>query len=245
MIPKIIHYVWLGHGEQSETIRKCIQSWHEILPEYEIKCWDETNFDIDNAPSFVKEAYENKYWAFASDYVRLWVLNQYGGIYLDTDVEVKKSLTPFLCHRLFIGTQVFEVQESKTKIIQKTNLSIGVIGCEQGHPFIRECLEYYKDSGFVNKSDMTEVSNYQMARLLARFGYINEDKRQSLTEGIEVYTSITFADRLQPNEALDCYTYHWGEMSWYHPKPRGLFYKICWRLNLMQLYRWIEQLRKK
>ena len=105
MIPNIIHYVWLGHGAQSEIIKRCISSWGDLLPDYEIRCWDESTYNISSAPAFVKEAYNCRQWAFASDYIRLWALNQYGGIYLDTDVEVRRSFDSFLHYRLFLGTQ--------------------------------------------------------------------------------------------------------------------------------------------
>jgi mannosyltransferase OCH1-like enzyme len=88
-VPKIIHYCWFGGNKKSDLIEMCIESWHKFLPEYEIKEWNETNFDV-NCCRYVKEAYENKKWAFVSDYCRFVVLNQYGGIYLDTDVEIIK-----------------------------------------------------------------------------------------------------------------------------------------------------------
>ncbi len=245
MIPKIIHYVWLGHGTQSDAIKKCIGSWHEILADYEIKCWDESSYDISSASTFVKEAYSSHQWAFAADYVRLWALNQYGGIYLDTDVEVRRSLDSFLHYRLFMGTQTFLTQTDKRTTRLNTNLSIGVIGCEAQHPYIQECIHYFDNIGFIDKKDSTKVSNYDMAELLKSFGYENKDLRQSLSEGIEIFPSTVFADRVSPSPSAECYTYHWGEMSWFHPKERGLFYKICWHLNLMRLYHWIEQIRQK
>ena len=86
-IPKTIHYCWFGKGQKSELMLKCINSWKKYLPDYEIIEWNEDNFDI-NSNEYVKEAYENKKYAFVTDYVRLYVLLNYGGIYMDTDVEV-------------------------------------------------------------------------------------------------------------------------------------------------------------
>ena len=89
MIPKTIHYIWLGKGEKSELIKKCMASWEKLG--YEIKEWNENNFDI-NYNEFTKEAYEKKKWAFVSDVIRLYALYTEGGIYMDTDVEVFKNL---------------------------------------------------------------------------------------------------------------------------------------------------------
>ena len=85
-IPKIIHYCWFGGNPLPEITKLCLESWRTLLPDYEIVCWSEENFDVSLIP-FVQEAYEAKKWAFVSDYARLFALYQYGGIYLDTDEE--------------------------------------------------------------------------------------------------------------------------------------------------------------
>ena len=102
MIPKIIHYVWLGHGEMSDKIKACIESWKKELPDYQIMEWNEENFDI-NYNEFTKRSYELKQYAFTSDVIRLYALYKYGGIYLDTDVFVYKSLDEFLTDEAFTG----------------------------------------------------------------------------------------------------------------------------------------------
>ena len=94
IIPKKIHYIWFGGNPKTELILKCIESWKKYMPDYEIIEWNESNFTFDNA--YAKEAYENKKYAFVSDYARLKVVYEYGGIYLDTDVELVKSLQPLL-----------------------------------------------------------------------------------------------------------------------------------------------------
>ena len=90
MIPKIIHYCWFGRGEMPNLVKQCLASWHKYMPDWEYRLWNEDNFDIATAPAYVQEAYEARKFAFVSDYVRLWALEQYGGLYLDTDVEVFK-----------------------------------------------------------------------------------------------------------------------------------------------------------
>ena len=97
MIPKIIHYCWFGGNPLPMDVKKCIESWKEKCPDYEIKCWDESNFDV-NAHPFTKAAYEAKAWAFVSDYARLRVVYDNGGIYLDTDVELLKNLVFSFVH---------------------------------------------------------------------------------------------------------------------------------------------------
>lgn len=231
----------------SETINRCLESWGKMLPDYQLMLWNESTYDLSKAPKFVKEAYQAKKWAFASDYVRLWALNQYGGIYLDTDVEVLKPLDVFLENRFFIGTQTFWVAFNKYEKKLCTNLSIGVIGSEKGHPFLKDCLNYFDQTSIANKdgSINTAVSNYKIADILSNYGYRNEDVRQHLDSEIEIYTTHEFGDRLSPTPREDCYTYHWGEMSWFEPKERGLLFKLCYKLNVMELYRLIERMAKK
>ena len=161
-------------------------------------------------------------------------------------VPVYKSEN-FLNHRLFIGTQVFSVDVNKTEKRNVTNLSMGIIGSEPGHPYLQDCMDKIEDSTLVKADGSidTKVTNYTMADVLQKkFGFLVEDKFQELCEGIVVYPSSVFADRLSPNSCPDAYTFHWGEMSWFQPKPRGLFYKICWNLNLMRLYHFIEKIKK-
>ena len=209
--------------------------------------WNEETYDITTAPRFVQEAYNAQKWAFASDYIRLWVLYQYGGIYLDTDTEVLKPLDSFLNHRFFIGTQVFSVDVDKKNKKDVINLSMGIIGTEARHPYIKECLNRLENSSITKPDGSidTKVTNYTMSDILQnKFGFKVEDKYQELSEGIVVYPSSVFADRLAPNTSPEAFTFHWGEMSWFQPLKRGLFYKICWNLNLMNLYHWIETKRK-
>lgn len=99
MIPKIIHYCWFGGNPLPKLAKKCIRSWKKYCKGYEIREWNESNFDISTAPLYVRQAYEAKKWAFVTDYVRLYVVHEYGGIYLDTDVQIKKKLDDLLQHR--------------------------------------------------------------------------------------------------------------------------------------------------
>ena len=113
-IPKVIHYCWFGRGKMPKLAEKCIESWKKYCPDYEIVCLTEDNFDI-NCCSYVKEAYEAKKYAFVTDYVRLFVMYEYGGIYMDTDVELVKNLDDFLKNQAFSG---FESSNSIPKQVK-------------------------------------------------------------------------------------------------------------------------------
>lgn len=101
-MPKIIHYVWLGGGEKNDKIKHCMETWKKVLPDYEIKEWNESNFDI-NMCDFTRQSYEKKQYAFTSDVIRLYALYTEGGIYMDTDVEVYERLDEFLNEEGFTG----------------------------------------------------------------------------------------------------------------------------------------------
>lgn len=129
MIPKVIHYCWFGGKRKPKLIKDCILSWKLNLPDYEIKEWNEGNSDL--ASSFVKEAYKLKKWAFVSDFIRLKVLYENGGIYLDTDMMVLKSFDKLLLNQCFLGAENFNF------------ISCGIIGAVKNNKFILECLLKY------------------------------------------------------------------------------------------------------
>lgn len=88
MIPKVIHYVWLSNDPFPSKIKKCMETWQTIMPDYEIKRWSTENFDISAAPNYVQEAFKQRKWAFVADYIRMYALYHEGGIYLDSDVKI-------------------------------------------------------------------------------------------------------------------------------------------------------------
>ena len=93
MIPHIIHYCWFGKGEMPSLVQNCLLSWHHHMPDWEYRLWNEDNFDITSAPQYVKDAYSVGKYAFVSDYVRLWALEQFGGLYMDVDLRFINHLT--------------------------------------------------------------------------------------------------------------------------------------------------------
>ena len=139
MIPKKIHYCWLSDDPFPEKIRRCIDSWKEKLPDYEIIRWDLQRFPLEKC-NWVRQAYETKKYAFAADYIRLYALATEGGIYLDSDVEVLKSFDDLLDYPYFI-----------CKENSPQGIEAATIGAEPGCGWIRKCLDYYKDKNFINE----------------------------------------------------------------------------------------------
>jgi hypothetical protein len=144
MIPKKIHYCWFGRGQMPELALKCIESWKKYLPEYEIKEWNEDNFDLDLYP-YVREAYDNRKFAFVTDVVRLYALYHEGGVYMDTDVEVLKPLDPFLNHTAFSG---FE---------NATQVPTGIMASEKGGVWAKENLDYYNGRHFLKEDGSIDI----------------------------------------------------------------------------------------
>lgn len=145
MIPKTIHYCWFGRGQKPEQAIKCIDSWKKYLPDYQLKEWNEDNFDI-TQNQYVREAYENRKFAFVTDYVRLYALFHEGGVYMDTDVETLGNYDAFLHHHAFSG---FETDG---------NVPTGMMAAEKGSVWAKELLEQYNDRLFVQPDgsfDMT------------------------------------------------------------------------------------------
>lgn len=119
MIPKKIHYCWFGGAPKTKLGMKCIKSWKKHCPDYEIIEWNEDNFDFSEAPLYVRQAYEAKKWAFVTDYVRLKVVYDNGGIYMDTDVKLKKILDPLLTNSAYFGFEVMHISTQDTVLERK------------------------------------------------------------------------------------------------------------------------------
>ena len=146
MIPKIIHYCWLSNDPFPDDITACIYSWKKHLPDYEFMLWNFSRFDIESS-LWVKQAFYARKYAFAADYIRMYALYHYGGVYLDCDVEVLKSYDDLLHLPYFVGMErarnSFEV-ESKDEIA----IEAATIGFEPKHPLLKEMLDYYQHRNF-------------------------------------------------------------------------------------------------
>ena len=144
MIPKVIHYCWFGRGEMPKLAIKCIESWKKYCPDYELKLWNEDNFNLNLYP-YAKEAYESRKFAFVTDVVRLYALYHEGGIYMDTDVEVLKPLDDLLHLSAFSG------YESN----KNTTFPTGIMASAKGGVWAKEQLDYYNNRHFIKPEDGT------------------------------------------------------------------------------------------
>lgn len=147
MIPKIIHYCWFGGNPKPQLAEKCFASWKKYCPDYEIKEWNEESYDLSKAPLYVRQAYEAKKWAFVTDYVRLHVVYEHGGIYLDTDVELVQSPNRFLNYPAFFG---FEGTYSVA-----TGLGFGA---EKKSVILKELMNDYQDIPFILDSGEMDLT---------------------------------------------------------------------------------------
>lgn len=199
MIPKIIHYVWVGRNPKSKLIQECIATWKKKLPNYQIIEWNEDNFDI-HENSYIEQAYTAKKWAFVSDYIRAKAIYTQGGIYLDTDVRVLDRLDPLLNDKAFIG---FENNEY---------LSAAIFGAEKGHPLMKDILDYYDQKNFtfdsnnqldgVNSLSVTEIVTKNYGLKLGNFD-------QNLNQGLHVYNDGVLCNPSSSSKTIHLFTGTW------------------------------------
>lgn len=207
MIPKIIHYCWFGENELSPLAKKCIDSWKKHCPNYQIIEWNEKNFDI-SCNDYVREAYEFKKYAFVTDYVRLYVMYTYGGIYMDTDVEVVNNLDQFLIHEAFSG---FE---------DDAHIPTGIMACEKNFTLFGELLDYYKGKHFIKENGEFDLkTNVEtITNLLSQKGFVPNGKLQSVENFTlypkEYFCPLDYHTRIL-NKTKNTCTIHWFNASWH------------------------------
>lgn len=232
MIPKVIHYCWFGHGKMPRLARKCIRSWRKYLPDYQIKEWNEDNFDLSLFP-YAKEAYEMRKFAFVTDVVRLYALYHEGGIYMDTDVQVLKSLDPYLHHTAFSG---FE---------NATQVPTGIMASEKGGKWAKENLDYYEGRHFVNeKGEMDLVTNVEtITDYMLKQGLVQNNTYQDFPGLITLYPNDFFCPKCYQDNKIyltgNSVTIHHFNASW--KPPRQQFFQHhpvldrwhCWVYNLL------------
>lgn len=175
MIPKVIHYCWFGGKAIPYEYRKYIASWKKYCPEYEIKEWNEKNFDM-GCCSYVKEAYEAKKWAFVADYVRFCVLYKYGGVYFDTDVELLRPIDDLLEKGNFLG-----VERYKNTFAVNPGLGMGAVA---GVAFYKKILELYENIHFryPDGTQNTKTVVDYTTTILEDNGYIAENKLKKVCD---------------------------------------------------------------
>lgn len=231
MIPKIIHYCWLSGEPFPDSILTCINGWKEFFPDYQFVLWTTDNFDINSVP-FVQQACSVRKWAFAADYIRLFALYNYGGIYLDSDVEIVKPFDSFLDYGFFTSME-YHYQDalrlgtfglinpdgsSKEKYTSKPGICLqaAIMGSVPGHPFLKQCLDYYKDRDFI-LPDGSYYNSIILPDILAMnaedFGFKYLDVEQDLSFDMHIFPSHYFAGC--EGEIQDgCYAIHHCAGSW-------------------------------
>lgn len=232
MIPKIIHYCWFGRGEMPKLIKKCIKSWKKFCPDYEIMLWNEDSFDI-NSTIWTKQAYESKKYAFVSDYVRLKALHEYGGIYLDTDVELIQPLDELLSLNAFSG---FE---------SGTTVQTGVIGSIKEHEVIKRWLSHYDNKSYiVNGEPIMEPNVSFITDDLISRGLIMDDSLQVI-DGMTIYPQTWFAPlsvvSIEKKITQNTHAIHHFTSTWRTDKAKKDFARV--RRHQTKWYRFFEKLR--
>lgn len=211
MIPKIIHYCWFGRQEKTELVKRCIGSWYQYCPDYRIIEWNEDNCDISSMPLFVRQAFETEKWSYVTDYIRLKVVHDYGGIYFDTDVEVIRNIDEFLSDKVFFGIERYSA-------LVATGLGFGA---EQGERFLMELMEVYEEAPLIQMDgtlDLTPCPERE-ACVYDRHGFLRDNTEQFLDGRIHIYPWEYFSP-------CDFYTglvskkrntasIHWYASSWF------------------------------
>ena len=242
MIPKIIHYCWFGGNHLPELEQRCLVSWHKHMPDWEYKWWNESNFEIASAPLYVRQAYEARKFAFVSDYVRLWALEQYGGLYMDVDFEVYRPFDELMDrYAAFAG-----YEGSKRKPVMQ-----GVIASEAHGAWVKDMLSTYDTRPFFKPDgtlDMYPNTQYFTDRLISH-GFINDgvekdvyvnnemSRADALNEPhtlndkvfyLHVYPVHYFCPQLTTGEKVrneETYCEHKGESSWAEQNWKGKLLK--------------------
>lgn len=243
MIPKIIHFCWLSGDPYPAKIAKCIETWKQYLPDYEVMLWDTNRFDL-NSSIWVKQAFEKKKYAFAADYIRFYALYHHGGIYLDSDVEVIKSFDDLLDLPYFIGAEKAGTPEA------------AIMGSEKECDWIKQCLDYYdhrsfvKEDGSLDIRKLPEIMDEQIQKLKSlRVLSINESKRIrtfDFSKEVLIFNDAYFSPKVFDSREVEItpYTYaiHHYQNSWFSPKAKVYYRSRAFLVKIFgqQIVRKIE-----
>lgn len=249
---KTIHYCWFGRGEMPPLAIKCIESWRKFLPDYEIKEWNEDNFDIHCTP-YVEEAYNARKYAFVSDYARFYILYKYGGLYFDTDVELIRPMDEIIAKGPFMGVENNGLDHSQlSRKLSRgeyyVNPGLGM-GAEAGMESYKEMLNDYQQSHFILPDGKMNTDNVvsRMTRVLQRHGLKITDEIQQVAD-ITIYPKdwmcpIRITDgkmTITPNTV----SIHHYAASWTSPTHR-LLRKIVLAIGGVKLKNFLSKFVKK
>lgn len=238
-IPHIIHYCWFGGNEKPDNIKQYIDGWKKALPEYEFMEWNESNFSLKEAPIYVKEAYQVRKYAFVSDYVRIKALKEYGGIYLDTDIEIVRTFEEVLANREMV--LCFESDGS---------LETAFIACCKGNEHITGFCDTYMSRHFIMEDGSYDMSviNEHFSKYMEKVGVNLEDESfRLLDEGkIAVYPREYFAAfdisnwHIKPTK--NTYTIHHMNSSW-SSKKKKVYFSVIHCLQTVLGYNGYDKLK--
>lgn len=200
MIEKKIHYIWVGGNPKPNLVDMCILNWKEKLPDYKIIEWNEENFDLEcemKKNRFLKECYDRKLWAFVSDYMRVKILYEHGGIYLDTDIQILKDITPLLESNFFIGYEKKEI------------ISVGIFGCFSKHKYLKKILEFYE-------SDIWNYDFYTIPRIFTHILKKNPELEGKIKiYGSEYFYPYYYNEKFSEDKIVsNTYCIHWWGKNW-------------------------------
>lgn len=234
MIPKIIHYCWFGGKELPIEVKKCIASWKKMCPDYEIVRWDERNFDIEQHP-FAMAAYKAKAWAFVSDYARLKVVYENGGIYLDTDVELRKNLDDLRKTRCYIGIQ-------QNEYLCTTGLGFGAT---KSNPVVHKMLMSYDDLTFFPSRAHELACPALNDAVIRSYGEVSNSEITELEE-VTVYPPQYFDP--YGGENLLCeetYSIHHYAASWTSKgnSTKRRIARLIGQNNIINIKKWIGKIK--
>jgi len=221
-IPKIIHYCWFGPKPIPELELKCMESWKKILPDYKIMFWNEESFDIENSNQYVKGAYEKKIYPFVSDFVRVYAMVKYGGVYLDTDIELLTSIDSFLENDAFTG---FE---------NKTRVGGAIMGCKKGNVVFQKMVDYYDSSEFIDSNNDVNITTIcsVMMDIIEGQGFKYQNSVQAL-ENIHIYERDVFYPKKMKDGSFrvtnESVSIHHYSGSWLTPRQKKRGENIFWR----------------
>lgn len=265
MIPKIIHYCWFGKGLMPKSQKDCIKGWQKLMPDYKIMRWDESTFDLDKYP-LAKYACEVKKYALASDVCRYNVLAQYGGIYLDTDVEVFKRFDEFLDCNFFSGIELYPdfekdnirekylnedgTAKDPTQDVPHMEILTSSMACCPNHPMICDIRDYYNSAEASPERALHYrewVNNDRLvARYLTQYGFRYKDETQHFGDGMVVYGTGIFGHAFCPTKTYTISYHHnattWDSEKWSKRQKREYYLD---KFGLLPLYKKLRALKKK
>ena len=244
MIPKKIHFCWLSNDKFPSSIKKYIDSWHKYLPDYEFVHWDAKRFNLESN-IWVKQAFEAEKYAFAADYIRLYVIYNYGGIYMDCDIEVLKSFDDLLNQPYFLGSE------------GGGNIEAGVFGAEAKLPWLGDCLEYYEGKTFINSDgsqNTTTLPKIMMSQILKNRNILELCDDISVEDSVSNYNINTVV--MYPKDYFcaknhgtgiitvteNTYCIHHFAMSWvpFHKKWKNLLKKRLTNIFVLKMIQKIK-----